>query len=203
MAGRCWFPWLPTLSVGNEVHDNEVEDLVLQTAGSKGLGVFAARGFISGETILSFAGPLLRPQEIVDFTHTIQVDKDLFLGASGAEDDYVNHSCEPNSHVWSSPPRIALKAIRNIAPGEEITFDYSTCLLLEPPLPTCHCGATTCRGRVVAYWDLDPGRRRRLRRLGAVPEFVLRGRRGGSSRPERRGERGPGAAPAPQGRWCP
>ena len=144
--------------------------------------MFATRGFHRDERILSFRGPLLSTESVGDFTHTIQVGVDLFLGASGWIDDYVNHSCEPNCGLRSAPPRLELVSMRAIEPGEEITFDYSTGILDEPALDSCGCGSRLCRGRIGAFWDLDPGTRARYRRLGIVPEFVVQGRPGRSRR---------------------
>ena len=69
---------------------------------------------------------------------------------------YVNHSCDPAT--LSFPPEFNL-AVRDIAPGQEITCDYGVSELTEP-LP-CQCGAETCRKfvmpedarRLVPEWD--------------------------------------------------
>lgn len=162
---------------GRPVNDNNGGRLALSEAGSKGIGVFATRGFRRGDRILSFRGPLLPTETIDDFTRTIQVDAGLFLGASGGVDDFVNHSCDPNCGVRSDPPRLALVALRDIEADEEITFDYSTCLLDEPPLEGCGCGTGRCRGRIGPFPELPARARERYLRLGVVPEFVLDGGR--------------------------
>jgi len=156
------------------------EDLILRDTGPKGLGVFAARNFGSGERVLRFEGTLLQAQSVADFTHAIQVDADRFLGPSGGMDDYVNHSCAPNCRLVSTPPGLELFALRPIMSGEELSFDYSTCLVFEPSLPLCFCGTERCRGRIDAFWSLAPAVRRRYREQSAVPGFVL------ASRPVRR-----------------
>jgi hypothetical protein len=150
--------------------------LALFEAGPKGLGVFATPGFRRGERILWFRGPLLPTGSIDDFTHAIQVDEGLFLGASGEIDDYVNHSCDPNCSLESAPPRLSLVAVRDIASGEEVTFDYSTCLLDESFFDGCGCASHRCRGRIVPFWELAPAWRSRYQRLDMVPEFVVRAR---------------------------
>ena len=156
------------------MNDDDEGGLALLDAGPKGRGVFASRGFRAGDTLLTFKGRLCSPGEVTSFTHAIQVDVDVFLEASGGVDDYVNHSCEPNCGLRSSPPRLDLVALRDIEPGEEITFDYSTCIVAEPEIPVCMCGAPACRGRVSSYWRLDRATRARYQRLGIVPGFVLR-----------------------------
>ena len=58
----------------------------------------------------------------------------------------VSHSCEPNCRV-SFRDR-TLVAIRPIAPGDPITFDYqSTETRISRPFD-CDCGSPACRGRI-------------------------------------------------------
>ena len=37
---------------------------------------------------------------------------------------YINHSCRPNAEASISKGRILIHAIKNIPPGDEITYDY-------------------------------------------------------------------------------
>jgi hypothetical protein len=57
---------------------------------------------------------------------------------------FVNHSC---SAACLSPGFDFEIAVRDIAPGEEITDDYGT-LNLEEPFD-CLCGSPDCRGRIM------------------------------------------------------
>ena len=147
--------------------------LRVRNAGPKGRGVFALRPFPKGSSVLAFGGPLIPEDEIEDFTYTIQVDHGLYLGSSGGIDDRVNHCCEPSCMLRNQPPGIELVALRDIAVGEEITFDYASCISCGPTLRSCFCGAATCRGSVGTFWELDAATQARLRRLGAVPRYVL------------------------------
>ncbi|KAG8464823.1 hypothetical protein KFE25_010191 [Diacronema lutheri] len=68
---------------------------------------------------------------------------------------FLNHSCEPNLHnysVWvdnldQAMPRIAFFAARDIAAGEELTFDYKYEMREEDRANAvpCQCGAPSCR----------------------------------------------------------
>jgi len=147
--------------------------LALGHAGPRGSGVYARTEFPAGAVVLHFAGPLLLNEAIEDFTYTIQVDRGLHLGPSGGIDDFVNHSCEPSTTLASDPPRIWLVAARDIRAGEEITFDYSTCLGEEPVLPVCFCGSASCRGFIGTFWELPPSLQAYYRSIGAVPRYVL------------------------------
>ena len=62
---------------------------------------------------------------------------------------FINHSCDPNCESSEEDDRVWITAVRNIAPGEEITYDYclydggdDECL--------CNCGASRCRGTMYA-----------------------------------------------------
>jgi hypothetical protein len=59
---------------------------------------------------------------------------------------YMNHSCAPSAYV--DLDRCWIVALRDIAAGEEINFDYlRTERRIIAPFD-CHCGAPHCIGRV-------------------------------------------------------
>jgi hypothetical protein len=76
----------------------------------------------------------------------------------------INHSCAPNCRAETVRGRVWIIARREIAAGEEITFDYGF-PYREWPLHPCHCGSPRCVGYIV-----NKPQRWRVRRL-------LRGRR--------------------------
>ncbi|HEY1738337.1 MAG TPA: SET domain-containing protein-lysine N-methyltransferase, partial [Acidimicrobiia bacterium] len=87
-------------------------------------------------------------------THSIQIDDDLYMvGPATQEDaDYFNHSCAPNTGIVGN---ILLVAMRDIAAGEEICFDYATCDAADYDEFDCACGEPACRKVVTgADWKL-------------------------------------------------
>ncbi len=65
----------------------------------------------------------------------------------------ANHSCDPNTW-WAGSDSIVAR--RDIRPGEEVTYDYSTCdidLVFEMD---CNCGSPSCRGKISNRDYLDP-----------------------------------------------
>lgn len=70
----------------------------------------------------------------------------------------INHSCAPNCESQQSRGRIWIVAVRDIAPGEELTYDYGFSLAEHRDHP-CRCGAAECAGFILAK-----GQRWRLRR---------------------------------------
>ena len=65
----------------------------------------------------------------------------------GEPDCYLNHSCDPNAWIAYEADGPYLVARRDIAPGEEVTCDYSLNVTGGDSWP-CHCGSQRCRGVV-------------------------------------------------------
>lgn len=153
--------------------------LILKNA-KFGKGVFAQRKFFSGEKILEFHGKtftfeeLPKPYESVS-DHYMQIGETLYMGPSGEFDDYLNHSCEPNSGIRGEGGALLLIAIRDIAPGEEITWDYSTHLhenfgwTME-----CGCASTNCRKVIGDFQHLPPELQKRYLNMGIVIPFIAK-----------------------------
>jgi SET domain-containing protein len=132
-----------------------------------GYGVFATQGIRAGTKILEYTGERISPDEAErryddessDRAHVLlfTVDEKTVIdgGAGGGEARFVNHSCEPNCEAVVRRGRIFIVALRSIAPGEELTYDY---LLDLPGRHTaavkrrypCRCGAASCRGTLLA-----------------------------------------------------
>jgi SET domain-containing protein len=77
---------------------------------------------------------------------------------------YSNHSCDPNCAIEKTTRMIWLVALRDIADGEELTYNdgyaYHPADYTDFP---CRCGAHTCCGYILAreYWGLLPKTTRR------------------------------------------
>jgi SET domain-containing protein len=84
----------------------------------------------------------------------------------------INHTCDPNTEMVNEDDRLFLYALRDILPGEELSFDYGYDIehYLDHP---CRCGKEGCVGYIVsrAQW---PQLRKRLRRK--VVAAVVEGR---------------------------
>lgn len=114
-------------------------------------GVYAVETIHKDELIAVWGGEVV-PQEKFNTLPerlkrlSIQVEEGLFLVAlREGPGDYVNHSCDPNSGLSG---QIGLVAMREIAVGEEITFDYAMSDVTDYDEFTCECGAPNCRGVV-------------------------------------------------------
>ena len=76
----------------------------------------------------------------------------------------INHSCSPNCEAWIEGRRIFIHSLRDIAAGEELTFDYGFDVDCYEDHP-CLCGKPECVGHIVSrsQW---PELKERLRAKG-------------------------------------
>jgi len=145
-------------------------------SGTHGQGVFAEEPIQAGALIIVFTGPLLRYAQTSPSTYALQIARDLYIGASGGMDDLINHSCEPNAGLSIRGTAADLRAIRDIAVGEEILFDYSTTLDEDDFTMSCQCEAASCRRIIRDGKYLPEDVWQRYLALGIIPEYVQRSR---------------------------
>jgi SET domain-containing protein len=82
---------------------------------------------------------------------------------------FINHSCDANCETSEEEDRVWVKAIRDIAPGEEITYDY--CLYDGgDDEALCNCGTQKCRGTMYSKEEIR-------RRKAAAKKAALKTRK--------------------------
>ncbi|MGJ4947611.1 SET domain-containing protein [Bradyrhizobium sp. HKCCYLS20291] len=99
-----------------------------------GLGLFATQPIKKGTKIIRYFGPLLdskkAEEDAIENKYLFELDKRWTIDGSVRENvaRYINHSCKPNaeSDVKPRKKKIFIRAIKNIAPGDEINYDYGT-----------------------------------------------------------------------------
>ena len=123
-------------------------------------GAFAIAPIGRGETVAVFGGyPVSRapldalPEE--RWRRSIQIDCDLSLvsGETREPGDMVNHSCAPSCGLRGD---IVVVARRDIAVGEELTFDYAMSDASDYDEFRCACGTAVCRGMIRGTDWRDP-----------------------------------------------
>lgn len=133
----------------------------------QGHGAFALRRIRKGTRLVEYTGERLSPaaaherydDDSQESPHILlfTVDRRTVIdaGVGGNEARFFNHSCEPNCEAVIDRRRVYLEALRTIAPGEELTYDYR----LERDggataewerRYACRCGAAACRGTMLA-----------------------------------------------------
>ena len=138
----------------------------VRSTGITGFGSFVHTPVAGGEVVAAFGGwvadrdrfALLDP-EVQRLS--IQIDDELYLVSPGATDgDWVNHSCDPNCGMRGTNLVVAM---RDIAVGEELSFDYAMSDGSDYDEFECGCSAATCRGKVTGRDWMEPDLQRRYR----------------------------------------
>ncbi len=133
-----------------------------------GDGVFAAVPIAAYSPVIEYTGELITHAEAearyptvpgagaAEHTFVLQLDEERAIDANvgGNAARFINHSCAPNLEPIRVGDAMWLFAVRDIAAGEELGYDYAI-ELDERHTPAakrrfpCACGATTCRGTLL------------------------------------------------------
>ena len=127
-----------------------------------GQGLFAAQDISKGTWIIQYIGEKIASRErarrlaagnayIFHLTYRYALDGQTLENTAR----YINHSCDPNCAVEKTPDTIWIVAVRDIAAGEELSYNYGYDARDYQENP-CHCGAPRCCGYILAheYWSL-------------------------------------------------
>ena len=148
-----------------------------------GHGLFAAKPFAAGSTLIVdedgdyYEGVMTLIEALRqghDLSHDLfQIGHDAFLLPNGNIDDFINHSCRPNTGLRLTPLGYRMIALVDIAAGSELTYDYSTYIGDTPERLACACGAPGCRGIIGPFHDLPPALRRYYLDHDVVGRFAV------------------------------
>jgi hypothetical protein len=150
-----------------------------------GTGVFATRPIRKGARLIEYLGERISHAEAdrryadkdLDDNHTFLFTVDartvIDAGVGGNAARFLNHSCDPNCETIVEDKRIYIEAIRDIATGAELVYDYMIERAAGDPanidtIFACRCGAAACRGTM-----LLPPKKKKARRK-ATKKKVLR-----------------------------
>ena len=79
---------------------------------------------------------------------------------------FVNHSCKPNCETDQIGGKMWIIALRDIQPGEELTYDYN--LFDGEEDAPCRCGAKRCRGSLYSSAHLRKIAKKRAKKAAAA-----------------------------------
>ena len=132
-----------------------------------GKGVFALQDIGEGEDLIEYVGEVIswaeaerrHPHDPQNPNHTFyfHIDEDHVIDGlhGGNASRWINHACAPNCEADERGGRVFIRALRSIAAGEELSFDYG--LIIDERYTAklkaeyaCWCGADECRGTMLA-----------------------------------------------------
>lgn len=163
-------------------------NLVIKKSKIAGKGVFTTTRILKGKRICFLTGKLYSLEDMLEF---VRVGKEAGSDPLGVDDEKyldldelprsMNHSCNPKAFIRGKNELIAL---RNIAAGSEITYDYSTTMndnkqkinAAGQRLWTCrcNCGSKICRGKINQFKTLPLKRQVYYIRNRYAPDFILK-----------------------------
>lgn len=139
-----------------EANERCLGNVNIEKVNSDQWGVFTSRPFTKGSTVISSTllnnnngKPNPSPESC---SHSIQIDWDKhILMALPAR--FLNHSCDPNIVVGgiNEGGSYDFVALRDIADGEQVRFDYETTEYEVGAFSECRCGAWNCRGTIRGF----------------------------------------------------
>jgi hypothetical protein len=114
-------------------------------------GIFAVRPIKQDDIIAVWGGVVYSKESFMALPaelreRSLQIESEYFLVPHQIEDaDFVNHSCNPNAGLRG---QTTLVAMRDIAIGEQINFDYAMTDSTDYDEFQCQCGSEQCRGYI-------------------------------------------------------
>jgi uncharacterized protein len=159
----------------------KLKDLEIRDAGAKGFGVYAKRPFAVGEPIYKLGGRKLSLLKCITGIATfqvriddpLQIGKNLYIALDAVSIKF-NHSCDANAAIRYESD---LVAFRDVAIGDEITFDYA--LTVRPSFYSwawnmnCGCGSLNCRKRIGDLSTVDRATVRARQEVGFLQDYIL------------------------------
>lgn len=133
--------------------------LIIRSSAIHAAGCYTTTPIHKGERVAEYTGHIVTKAE-ADIAYEESPITYLFgLGDGEMVIDghstamFINHSCDANCETSEEDNRVYVMAIRNIAAGEEITYDY--CLYDGgDDEATCNCGARKCRGTMYSPQEI-------------------------------------------------
>lgn len=132
------------------------------------VGVFTNAAVRKGTRLIEYTGKFLTPDEADrlyegeprTYLYGLGDGKKIIDGEGIAA--YLNHSCDPNCEIDEIKNRAYIFAIRDIAAGEELLWDYN--LYDDDDPAPCHCGSPKCRGTMYSREWIAKLRRKAARK---------------------------------------
>ena len=146
--------------------------LVVRSSDIHAAGCYTLEPIRKGERVLEYDGPRI-PKAVADERYAGRPVTYLFgFGSKGDVIDgfgtamFINHSCAPNCETEEIGERIYITALRDIAAGEELLYEYHLYDSDLADTADCYCGEPNCRGTM--YSDKELKRRARALARRAV-----------------------------------
>ncbi len=125
--------------------------LIIRSSSIHAAGCYTMRALRRGERICEYDGPRFAKKvaderyagRSITYLFSFGEDREVIDGFGTAM--FLNHCCAPNCETEEETGHIFIRAIRDIAAGEELTYEYNL-HDSDDEEGDCFCGAPNCRG---------------------------------------------------------
>jgi SET domain-containing protein len=132
-----------------------------------GLGLFARVPIRKGRFIIRYIGRKIRTEtaDELDTRYLFEINTHWTIDGSNRRNRarYINHSCRPNAEVYFVKHVIKIRAIKNIKPGDEITYHYGR-NYFDAFIKAVGCKCAACARKAARLRSRRRPRRRSRRR---------------------------------------
>jgi uncharacterized protein len=136
--------------------------LVIRSSDIHAAGCFTLDEIPKGTRVLEYTGERITKAQGDDrydgreFTYLFGIgDGEVVIDGHGMA-MFVNHSCDPNCETDEAEDKVFIASIRDIAAGEELTYDYY--LYDGEDDAPCYCGSPKCRGSMYSPEEMKKKR---------------------------------------------
>ena len=133
--------------------------LIIRSSAIHAAGCYTTAPISKGARVVEYTGHRLTKAEADTIYSESPITYLFGLGDGSVVIDghstamFINHSCDANCETGEEDGGVWIRAIRAIAAGEEITYDY--CLYDGgDDLCLCNCGAANCRGTMYSPGEI-------------------------------------------------
>ncbi|MGD1698708.1 GNAT family N-acetyltransferase [Dapis sp. BLCC M229] len=152
------------IAMYKEINPNLYDNVEVKPITSKGRGVFSRRSIPTGEIVFS-GKPIYAENERTCYSIQVDWDKHLLFDRPAV---LTNHSCDPNCGIRDNRfGGFDFIAIKDIAVGEEITWDYAMSEYISIAVESCKCGSPKCRQKSGGWHILSESLQRKYKSFSA------------------------------------
>ena len=148
-----------------------VDGLIVRSSSIHAAGCYTTRRIKKGTRVIEYDGPRFTKPEADERYADRDITYLFSTGENGTVIDgfgtamFINHSCEPNCESDNIGGRVFIVAIRDIAAGEELTYEYNL-HDSDDDEADCYCGAEKCRGTMFSEDEVKRRARKAKRAEG-------------------------------------
>jgi uncharacterized protein len=130
--------------------------LVVRSSSIHAAGCYTTKAIKKGTRVCEYDGPRFSKEEADERYKDREVTYLFSCGDAGTVIDgfgsamFINHCCEPNCETEEIDGRIFVCAVRDIAAGEELTYEYHL-YDSDDAEGDCYCGVAKCRGTMFSH----------------------------------------------------